>query len=231
MRPSRLLPCLALALVAGAAPLAGQAPRTCPVVPDSVAGPTDAQIRERDALRDTLLALGRAHGVAAPAGLLYVDVDSTRRGVLRVLDSNLPDPAVLAMTRRVETYLEGLPQGRGYRALVRIDGEYPVVRAGRRNCPPALINYDRLQEILEVMEERHPRATGRRFPQVRRAALWVVVNRDGGASYVQVETPTGDAFYDPLLPTIPAELRFLPAELDGVPYDARFRIFLPLRVP
>lgn len=46
-------------------------------------------------------------------------------------------------------------------------------------------------------------------------------------SYVAVERPTGDTFIDQHLESIGARLRFRPATLDGMPFDARFRITLP----
>ncbi|HET6765234.1 MAG TPA: hypothetical protein VFH27_16220, partial [Longimicrobiaceae bacterium] len=169
-RPSLHATALAAALlVLAAAPAAAQVPQplatvdyakhqSCVTVADTARTiPTPGQIRERVAMRDTLVRIGRRFGVQAPAGLLFVVVDTgTMRGVVRFLDTNLPDTAVHLSTRLVERYLSELSPGRGFQMLVRIDGEYVAPAAGKRLCNPAPANADSLQRMVAALVETHP---------------------------------------------------------------------------
>jgi TonB family protein len=219
---------LLLALAALPAVLHAQTPRLpeqpCRVLPDTAAAPTPQQVREREELRASLDSVARAHGVAAPTGILFVDVDSTRQGKVFFIDSNLPQPASDAATRRVAEYLSTLEHGRAYQALVRIDGAYVAPAPGKRSCTPVLANGDTLSRLMQRVLEIHPEA-GKHddAPVAKRAVVRLVVNRAGGVSYAEVVQPTGDPNIDRYLEEIASRLRFLPARLDDVPYDVRFR--------
>lgn len=221
----------ALALAAPHAQAQGQAPpERCTVIPDTVPGPTEQQIRERNELRDQIQTVLRAHGQQV-GGLLMVDVDSTRRGKVLFMDTDLPDSTRQTATSLVATYLGTLRAGRAYQALIRIDGEYPAMTPGRRHCRPELANGDTLTMMMHRVLERHPE-TGRHEnqPLVKRATVRLVVTRDGGVAYVEVERPTGDAFIDQNVEAIARRLRFRPATLDGTPFDVRFRFNLTFNI-
>jgi TonB family protein len=202
----------------------------CRVIPDTAIVPSAQQVREREELRAALDSVARAHGVAAPAGILFVDADSTRHGKVFFIDSNLPQPASAAATRRVAEYLSTLEPGRAYQALVRIDGAYAAPAPGKRNCTPVLANGDSLSAMMLRVLDRHPESGTRAEPVVKRAVVRLVVNRDGGVSYAEVVQPTGDTAIDPYPEEIARRLRFLPARLDDVPYDVRFRFSLQFNV-
>jgi TonB family protein len=239
MRMRRSLP-LALGALLAAVPAAAQVQVTkieepaveqsCRVVPDTAAVPTAGQIRERRELQARLDSIGRANGVAAPTGLLLVDVDSARRGKVIFIETNYPQPVVDAATRAVGDYLSTLRAGRAYQALVRVDGEYAAMAPGKRHCAPALANRGELGEMMQRVLARHPQAGTLRTPQVKRAVVRLVVDRTGKVAYVEVDTPTGDANLDPYVQPIAERLRFLPAKLDDVPFDARFRFTLTFNV-
>lgn len=222
---------LVLAATAAASSAAAQAPTgPCPVVPDSVAGPTPGQIAERLELRDQVATVARRSGVAAPRGLLFIDVDESWKGTVLFLDSNFPESAVQEGVRHVASYLETLPPGRGYQALVRLDGDFLAPSAGRRHCPPSLANGDVLSRMRERVLDTHPQRGTRRAPVERRAVVRVVVNRTGTVSYFDVHQPTGDPHLDESLEEIARALRFHPATLDGEPFDVRFRFTIPFRL-
>ena len=86
--------------------------------------------------------------MAAPTGLLLVDVDSARRGKVIFIETNYPQELVNTATRAVGEYLETLPPGRSYQALIRIDGEYPAMAAGKRHCAPTLANRQDLGDMM-----------------------------------------------------------------------------------
>jgi TonB family protein len=232
--PRRLLALLVLAAAFPAVLHAQKAPRQpeqpCRVIPDTAVVPTPPQVREREELRAALDSVGRAHGVAAPTGILFVDVDSTRRGKVFFIDSNLPQPASDAATRRVAEYLSTLQRGRAYQALVRIDGAYAAPAPGKRSCTPVLANGDTLSALMLRVLDRHPEKGRHDEPVAKRAVVRLVVNRDGGVSYAEVVQPTGDPAIDPYLEEIALRLRFLPARLDDVPYDVRFRFSMQFNV-
>jgi len=232
--PLRLLVLLALAAALPAS-LRAQTPRLpdqpCRVIPDTAAAiPTPQQVRERRELRAALDSIARANGVAAPTGILFVDVDSTRHGKVFFIDSNLTQPASDAATRQVAEYLATLEHGRAYQALVRIDGDYVPPAPGKRSCNPVLANRDTLSALMLRVLDRHPERGRHDEPVVKRAVVRLVVNREGGVSYAEVVQPTGDPAIDPYLEAIALRLRFLPARLDGVPYDVRFRFNLQFNV-
>jgi TonB family protein len=201
----------------------------CAAIPDSLPGPTPRQIAERNGLRDQIQAMLRAHGQPA-AGLLMVDVDSTRRGKLLFMEATLPDSTRQAANALVATYLETLYAGRAYQALIRIDGDYPAMTPGRRHCRPELANPDVLSEMMQGVLENHPEAGRRQQAVARRATMRLVVTREGRVAYAEVEQATGDAFIDPTLEAIAMRLRFRPATLDGEPFDVRFRFNLTFNV-
>ncbi|HEU0301720.1 MAG TPA: TonB family protein [Longimicrobium sp.] len=221
-----------LAVLALAAPRADaqQPAERCSVIPDTVPGPTERQIRERTELRDQIQGVLRAHGREI-GGLLMVDVDSTRRGKVLFMDVDLPDSTREAATQLVATYLETLQAGRAYQALIRIDGDYPAMTPGRRHCRPELANPDSLYGMVAAVLARHPEA-GRHEnqPLVKRATVRMVVTRQGDVAYVEVDRPTGDPFLDLNLEAIAHRLRFRPATLDGTPFDVRFRFNLTFNV-
>ncbi|HYW07453.1 MAG TPA: TonB family protein [Longimicrobium sp.] len=206
-----------------AAVAAAPAGQRCVVLPDTFRGATPRQVAERGELRAKLNTVARAHGVAQPTGLLFVDVDSTRRGKVIFVDTNLPDSAVQAGTRAVAQYLTTLAPGRSYQALIRVDGEYPAMAPGKEQCIAMLINDDERAQMMRNVMDNHPESGKMPEPVTRRAVMRMVVDRDGKVAYVDLEQPTGDAFLDPLVPEIAKRLRFHPARLNGVPYDVRFR--------
>lgn len=203
----------------------------CTVISDSAAVPTAAQIRDRRRLRAALDSIGRAHGVAAPAGILFVDVDAAHQGKVFFIDSNLDQPATDAATRRVAAYLSSLEAGRPYQALVRLDADYAAPAPGKRSCAPLLVNEDTLQDLMQRVAEHHPEAGAHQDSALyKHATVRLVVNREGRVSYAEVVQPTGDAYLDPYLEDISSRLRFIPATLDGVPYDVRFRFSLQFSI-
>jgi TonB family protein len=212
------------------APAAAQkdAGRTlCAVVPDTVPGPTPGQIAERYELRDDVVAVARRHGVETPTGLLFIDLDASRRGDLFFLESNFPTAAVDEATRRVAEYLATVPGGAGYRALVRVDGPYLAPAPGRQHCRPEL---DNIQDFLNLVHEAartHPEAGHLAKPVVRTAVVRLVVNREGRVVFAGLENPSGDPVLDPAAVEIAEQLRFLPATLDDEPFDVRIRF--PMR--
>lgn len=224
------LAALAAALALAAPQAAAQQPGDrCSVIPDTVPGPTEQQIRERNELRDQIQTVLRAHGQHA-GGLLMVDVDSTRRGKVLFMDVDLPDSTRQAATSLVATYLGTLRAGRAYQALIRIDGEYPAMSPGRRHCRPELANPDSLTAMMHRVLERHPEAGRHQQAVPRRATVRMVVTREGDVAYVEVERPTGDPFIDQNVEAIAYRLRFRPATLDGAPFDVRFRFNLTFNV-
>jgi TonB family protein len=202
----------------------------CKVLSDTAVVPTAGQVRERRELQARLVALGRRNGVATPTGLLLVDVDSTRRGKVIFIETNYPQELVNTATRAVGAYLETLPPGKSYQALIRINGEYPVMAAGKRHCAPTLANHQDLVDMVQRVLRRYPGAGSLPKPEVKRAVVRLVVNREGTVSYVEVERPTGDENLDPYVTAIAERLRFLPAKLDDMAFDARFRFTLSFNV-
>jgi TonB family protein len=195
----------------------------CVVIADTARNlPSAEQVRERVALRDSLLRLGRSFGVAQPTGLLFVAVDTgTMRGSVRFLETNLPDSAVHLATRLVERYLVPLSPGRGFQMLVRIDGGYPAPAPGKRLCQPAGSNDDEVHRLMALISEHHPDPDKER--PTTTAVLRLVVDRAGEVAFANVEKPTGDEFYDRYLPDLAKHMRFYPARLDGQPFDTRIR--------
>ncbi len=200
----------------------------CVTVPDTARGIlTQGQLREFAALRDTLSALGKKHGEADPRGLLFVIVDSSAvRGRVLFLQSNLPQAAVDAGTRRMGEYLRGITPGRPFQMLVRVDGEYPALAPGKRHCLPAVRDDSRSDLLVQQTIRTHPDRAMRR--ERRRAVLRLVVDREGNVAYVDVERPTGDTHLDKWIEPAASVLRFHPATLDGVPFDVRIRYTLHL---
>ena len=213
---------------AQAAPVAaGADTRTCPVVPDTSRFiPTAQQTAEREEMRDSLVAVARRHGTADPQGLLFVTVDSTRRGRVLFLESNLTAEAVQAATAQVSTYLTTLEAGRAFQMLVRMEGEEPVMAAGKRHCAPSLKNDDEIDGIMALILERHPDAGKPGRAGRKSARLRLVVNPAGEVAFVDVDQPAGDAFIDQFVEELGRMLRFAPASLDGVPFDTRIRYTL-----
>lgn len=201
----------------------------CVVVPDSVVGPTDWQIRERQQLREQIAAVFARHG-AQPRGLLFVDVDTSRVGVVRFLDAELADSTIQAATAVVAEYLRSLERGRAYQALIRVDGEYPAVLPGRTRCSPVLESIPEMFEAVQAVSMRHPLHGKVTRTLTKHADVLLVVNRDGRVSWLQVVQPTGDEHLDPFVTDIASQLRFLPASLDGTPIDTRTRFRLTFRI-
>lgn len=223
-----LLPVL-VALVLPAA-LAGQGRPPCSVLPDTVRGPTPQQVREADEVREHLRSLLRSQG-HEERGLLMVDVQETRLGRLLFIDTDLPQATRDQIARQMQEYLEALPGGRGYQALVRIDATYPAVAAGRRLCRPELANPQTMIDLLDEAASAHPDAGRNGEDGVpHRATVLVVVTRDGDVAFAEVVASSGDEFFDARAPAIAAALRFHPASLDEVPIDTRIRIPLYIRV-
>ncbi len=195
----------------------------CTTVPDSVRGPTPGQIAERGKLRDQLVAIGRRNAVTEPRGLLLVDVDSTRKGKLLFMESNYPAAGVEQVSSAVAEYLRSLPRGRGYQALIRVDGEYPAMRPGRQHCTPVHINPQDQITLVGRAVAAHP-DRGKLAQPVRREALVLLVsNREGNVSFASVVRSSGDEYLDRAAEEIGRMMRFTPATLDGLPLDARFR--------
>jgi TonB family protein len=222
------------AVVASSSILTAQTPRTaaradCAVVPDSVVPPTQAQLRDRADLRNRVAEAFRKAGHPA-TGLLYVDLDSTRRGTVMFIETDPPVETRNAATQQIAGYLETVPAGRPYHALLRIDGEYPVIAPGKRHCPPALANKDDLDRFGGTMMEQHPMAGRVSRPQPIRASLMLVIDRAGNVAWAGLERPTGDAFMDERIADFAQILRFEPASVDGVPIDVRTRFNLTLHI-
>jgi TonB family protein len=196
----------------------------CGVVPDSVRPPTPGQIAERGQLRERLVAIGRRNGVSAPTGLLMVDVDSTYKGTVLFMQSNYPEPAVRQTTRAVSEYLSSLPRGRRYQALIRVDGEYPAVAPGRQHCRPVLKNWEDQQEEMARVWRGHPERGKLAAAVDRQVVLLLVVSRDGTVTYSGIARPSGDPYLDEAAPSVGRVLKFEPATLDGIPFDARYRL-------
>lgn len=226
----RIIP-LALCFLAAAPAVRAQAapPARCAAIPDSLPGPTERQIAERNELRDQIQGALRAHGQPV-GGLLLVDVDSTRRGKLLFMEASLPDSTRQAAMALVASYLETLHSGRAYQALIRIDGGYPAMTPGRMHCRPELANPDSLSSMMQAVLRRHPENGRHAQAVVKRAALRMVVTREGRVAYVEVVTPTGDEFLDQNVEAIAMRLRFRPATLDGEPFDVRYRFNLTFNV-
>lgn len=226
-----------LATFASAASLPAQGegaptpPSRCNVVPDSVRPPTPAQVADRAQLRERVAAVFRADG-HAPAGLLYVDIDSTRRGKVMFLDLDLPPETVSRATQEVATHLQTLESGRAYHSVVRIDGEYPVIAPGKRHCVPALTNRGDVTEMGGRLMQHHPMAGKVAEAQAIRATLILVIDRTGKVPFASLERPTGDEFMDQYAAEFVQQiLKFEPASLDGVPFDVRTRFNLTLHIP
>lgn len=215
---------VALSVFAPDARAQGQAPR-CAVIPDTVVGPTDWQIRERQELREKIGATLTAHGAPAQ-GLLFVDVDTLRTGTVRFLDVELPDSTIQAATAVVAEYLRSLERGRAYQALIRVDGEYPAVLPGRTRCAPLLDNPEVMIDAIHAVTERHPLWGKLTRPVTKHADVLLVVNRHGRVSWVQVLQPTGDEHIDPYVTGVAMQLRFKPPTLDSTPIDSRLRFRL-----
>jgi TonB family protein len=222
---------VAALLVAVFAPGAGaqEQPARCSVIPDTVLGPTDWQIRERQELREKIAAAFTAHGAPAQ-GLLFVDVDTLRAGTVRFLDVDLADSTIAAATEVVAEYLRALERGRAYQALIRVDGEYPAVLPGRTRCNPMLENPDVMMEALNAVSERHPLWGKVNRTLVKHADVLLVVNREGRVSWVQVLQPTGDEHLDSYITGVATRLRFKAVTLDGTPIDSRLRFRLSFQI-
>ena len=200
-------------------------PSRCAAVPDTVKPPTPAQVRERARLRDRVAAAFRADGHPA-AGLLYVDIDSTRRGKLVFLQLDLPAETRQRAMREVADHLQTLESGRTYHAVIRIDGDYPVIAPGKQQCTPELDNSGDMVEMRRRLMLQHPLARTLEEPRTIRATLILVIDRGGKVAWAGLEAPTGDEFVDEYADDLAYELRFLPASLDGVPFDSRLRFTL-----
>lgn len=226
-RPALLAAALAVLASAAAhaqAPLASRVPgQRCETVPDSVRGPTPGQLTESRQLRAQLVEIGRRNGVNEPQGLLLVDVDSTRKGVLLFMHSNYPEAGVAQVTAAVDKYMESLPSGRGYQALIRVDGEYPAILPGRQHCRPVLLNEQERIDMIGQAVRNHPERGKLAAPVTRQAVVLLVANREGGVSLAVVARSSGDEYLDRAAEEIGRRLQFAPATLDGVPFDARFR--------
>jgi len=233
----RLAAALLGTLAAGAAHAQTGAPlptramdQQCGVVPDSVRPPTPGQIAERGQLRDRLVAIGRRNGVTAPTGLLMVDVDSTYKGSVLFMESNYPEAAVRQTTEAVSEYLSTLPRGRRYQALIRVDGEYPAVAPGHQHCRPVMLNWEDQRTAMDRVWRGHPERGKLAAPVNREVVLLLVVSREGRVTYSGVARPSGDAYLDEAAPAIGRVLKFEPATLDGIPFDARYRLRLPFTI-
>lgn len=197
--------------------------RRCFTVADSVRGPTPGQLAERQDLRDRLIAVGRRNGITQPRGLLLADVaaDGTRQVLF--MESNYPPEGVTQATTEVEEYLASLPAGVQYQALIRVDGEYPLMRGGRQHCPPVLFTSDDERAAMRRAAERaHPEAGQRRV--TGSAVILLVVSRDGNVVMSALARGSGDDYLDMAAREIGTRLRFAPATLDGVPFDTRIRM-------
>lgn len=223
MRRVALLALIASAFLAGGLRAQAAPPERCTVIPDTVPAPSAQQVRERNELRDQIQGVLRAHGQSV-GGLLMVDVDSTRRGKVLFIETQIPDSTRAAAMALVASYLGTLPAGRAYQALIRIDGEYPAMTPGRRHCRPELANADSMSSMMQAVLERHPeKGRHEQQPLVKRVTVRMVVTREGRVAFAEVERPAGDPLIDASAEAIAMRLRFRPATLDGQPFDARFR--------
>lgn len=211
------------------APTAGAPREDCTVVPDTIVPPTAAQLRDRADLRNRVAEAFREAGHPA-TGLLYVDLDSTRRGTVMFIETEPPVETRNAAIQQIADYLETVPPGKPYHALLRIDGEYPVIAPGARHCPPALAHKDDLDRFGGKMMEQHPMAGRVSRPQPIRASVMLVIDRAGSVAWAGLERPSGDAFLDARAADFAQILRFVPASVNGVPLDVRTRFNLTLHV-
>ena len=70
----------------------------------------------------------------------------------------------------------------------------------------------------------HPDRGRLAAPASRQAVVLLVANREGSVSLAVVARSSGDEYLDRAAEEIGRKLRFAPATLDGVPFDARFRV-------
>lgn len=209
---------------------AAAAPREdCAVVPDTIVSPSQAQLRDRADLRNRVAQAFREAGHPA-TGLLYVDLDSTRRGTVMFIETEPPVETRNAAIQQIAGYLETVPAGKPYHALLRIDGEYPVIAPGARHCPPALANKGDMDRFGGLMMEQHPMAGRVSRPQPVRATLMLVIDRAGNVAWAGLERPSGDEFLDARAADFAQILRFVPASVNGVPIDVRTRFNLTLHI-
>ena len=196
----------------------------CTTVPDSAKGPTPGQIAERAKLREQLVAIGRRNGITQPQGLLLVDLDSARQGKLLFMETNYPAAGVEQVTKAVREYLSSLPPGRPYQTLIRVDGEFPAILPGHQHCAPLLINPQEQINGMERAVKGHP-DYGKLAQGVRRQAIVLLVStREGTVAFARVTRSSGDEYLDRAAEEIGLQMRFTPATLDGLPFDARFRV-------
>ena len=207
-----------------------RAPERCTVVPDTAAAPSPQQVREADEMREQLRAILRAHG-QAEQGLLMVDVDSTRRGRLLFMEADIPDSTRAVVLAHVADYLQALPGGGSYQALVRMDATYPAVVPGVRQCRPDVVSWAEFTEARSEVQLAHPAAgRHRNAPLQQQALVLLVVTRDGNVAYAEVVGPSGDEYLDANAVEVAKLLRFDPASLDEVPVDVRIRFPVAFRI-
>lgn len=222
MHPLRTAALLASLLSASTA-LAQTAPaaadsQRCATVSDTARVLTPQQVRDRRRLGMQLDTLIRRSGQTEPV-LVMVDQDSARRDI-HVLDAVVDSATVRAVQARVERYLSTVPRNRPFQTLLRPGMETPVLAARKAHCTPELDNASDINDLKTRMMLSHPlRASvepGRRVT----ALVRMVVNRDGGVSWLSVLRPSGDAYVDANVEEIAARMQFLPATLDGAAFDS-----------
>jgi TonB family protein len=205
------------------------APERCAAVPDTVKPPTAPQIRDRNQLRESVARIFREGGHPA-TGLLYVEVDRQRRRTVEFLGTDPPAQARQRAEREIGRYLQALPPGHPFQALLRLDGAYPVIAPGKHHCVPELDNPGEFMEARGKVMEGHPMARTAGETRPVQVAVILVVDRTGRVAWAALAQPTGDAYVDEHATAMVQGLRFLPALLDGVPIDARTRFTFTLRV-
>lgn len=222
-RPALAVVIALSALHAAEAAAQQRAPERCSVVADTVAAPSPQQVREADEMRRELRAILRGHG-QPEQGLLMVDVDPTRRGRLLFMEADIPDTTRAAVLAHVAEYLQGLPGGGRYQALVRMDATYPAVVPGVRQCRPEVVSWTEFSDAVGEVQLAHPAAGRHRGAPLRQqAVVLLVVTRDGHVAYAEVVATSGDEYLDTSAVEVAKLLRFDPASLDEVPIDVRIR--------
>lgn len=218
LRTAALLASLLSASPALAQTAPAGVPQRCGTVSDTAHVLTPQQVRDRRRLGMQLDTLIRRGGQTEPV-LVMVDQDSARRDI-HVLDAVVDSATVRAVQTRVERYLSTVPRNRPFQTLLRPGMETPVLAAHKAHCIPELDNVSDINDLQTRMMLSHPLRAASEPGRKVTALVRMVVNRDGGVSWLSVLRPSGDAYVDANVEEIAARMQFLPATLDGAAFDS-----------